>query len=38
MIQRTYFSHYRAIRAAVVNALTVGTAFLVGYFILWARL
>lgn len=38
MIHRTLFLHYRSIRAAATNVATVGTALLLGYFILWARL
>ena len=37
MIQRTYFLHYRTVREAIANALTIGTAMLLGYLIVWAR-
>jgi hypothetical protein len=37
MIQQTYYLHYRTVRAAMANALTIGTALLLGYLILWAR-
>jgi hypothetical protein len=38
MIQRAYFLHYRTVRSVFANALSVGTALLLGYFILWIRL
>ncbi len=38
MIDRAYFSHYRAVRAWFTAAGTVGTAILLGYLIVWARL
>jgi hypothetical protein len=38
MIQRTYFLHYRIVREAVTNVATIGTALLISYLILWARL
>jgi hypothetical protein len=38
MIHRTYFLHYRVVREAVTTAVTIGTALLLSYLILWARL
>jgi len=38
MIHRLYFSHYLAIREVILTGITVGTALLLGYLILWARL
>jgi hypothetical protein len=38
MIQRAYFMHYRVVREAIMTAVTVGTALLASYLILWARL
>jgi hypothetical protein len=38
MIQRTYFLHYRMVREVVTTVATIGTALLVSYLILWARL
>ena len=38
MIHRTYLLHYRLVREAITTAATIGTALLVGYLILWARL
>lgn len=38
MIQRTFFLHYRKVNEAITTVLTIGTALLVGYLILWARL
>jgi hypothetical protein len=38
MIRRTYFLHYRVVREAIMTAITVGTALLASYLILWARL
>ena len=38
MIQRAYFLHYRLVREWITAAVTIGTAMLVSYLILWARL
>ena len=38
MIQRTYFLHYRLVHEAITNVVTIGTALLLSYLILWARL
>jgi hypothetical protein len=38
MIHRTYFLHYRLVREAITTVVTVGTALLLSYLILWARL
>jgi len=38
MIERAYYLHYRRIRDVIVTAITVGTAFVASYFVLWARL
>jgi len=37
MIQQTYYGHYRIVRAALATALTVATAAMLGFLILWAR-
>lgn len=36
MIRHMYFSHYRGIREGITASITVGTAVLLGYFILQA--
>jgi hypothetical protein len=38
MIHRTYFLHYRVVREAIATVVTIGTALLFSYLILWARL
>ena len=38
MIHRTLFLHYRLVREAVTVLVTIGTALLFSYLILWARL
>jgi len=38
MLQRVYYSHYRTAREVITTGITVGTAMLMGYLILWARL
>jgi hypothetical protein len=38
MIQRTFFLHYRLFREVITTVVTIGTAMLVSYLILWARL
>jgi hypothetical protein len=38
MILRTLFLHYRLVREAVTVLVTLGTALLFSYLILWARL
>ena len=38
MIYRTYLLHYRRIQDAITILVTVGTALLLSYLIMWARL
>ena len=38
MIFQVYFSLARMVREVIATAVTVATAMLVGYLILWARL
>jgi hypothetical protein len=38
MIHRTLFLHYRLVREATTALVTIGTALLFSYLILWARL
>ncbi len=38
MISRTFYIHYRAVTEAVATTATIGTALLLGYLILWAKL
>lgn len=38
MIHRTFFLHYRVVREAITVVVTIGTALLFSYLILWARL
>jgi hypothetical protein len=38
MIHRTLFLHYRLVREAITVLVTIGTALLFSYLILWARL
>jgi len=38
MIQGTFYLHYRLVREAITNVVTIGTALLLSYLILWARL
>ena len=38
MIYRTYLLHYRRIQDAITILVTAGTALLLSYLILWARL
>ncbi len=38
MIERAYYLHYQRIRSLTMNGLTVGTALLLGYLLVWARL
>jgi hypothetical protein len=38
MIQRGFFLHYRMAREAITTMVTVGTALLLSYLILWLRL
>lgn len=38
MIHRTFFSHYGLVCEAIANVGTIGTALLLSYLILWARL
>jgi len=37
-MERAYFLHYRVVREAILTAITIGTALLASYLILWARL
>ena len=38
MILRMYFLHYRLVREVITAVVTIGTALLFSYLILWARL
>lgn len=38
MIERAYYLHYQTVRSLTMNALTVGTALLLGYLVVLARL
>jgi hypothetical protein len=38
MIRRTFYLHYRLVYGAVMNVVAIGTALLLSYLILWARL
>lgn len=38
MIQRIFFLHYRRVRDALTAMITIGTALLLSYLILWMRL
>jgi hypothetical protein len=38
MILRAFFLHYRMVRDAITITVTLGTAALLGYLILWMRL
>jgi hypothetical protein len=38
MIHRTFFLHYRLVREAITTVVGIGTALLLSYLILWARL
>jgi hypothetical protein len=38
MIQRAYFLHYRMVNDVITAVVTLGTAVLFSYLILWARL
>jgi hypothetical protein len=38
MIQRVFFLHYRQFRDALADMITIGTALLLSYLILWLRL
>jgi hypothetical protein len=38
MIHRTFFLHYRVVREVITSVVAVGTALLLSYLILWARL
>lgn len=38
MIHRTLFLHYRLVREAITTVVAIGTALLLSYLILWARL
>jgi hypothetical protein len=38
MIRRAVFLHYRVVREAITVVVTVGTAVLLSYLILWIRL
>jgi hypothetical protein len=38
MILRAFFLHYRKVREAITLLVTIGTAALLSYLILWLRL
>jgi hypothetical protein len=38
MIQRVFLMHYRQVRDALAAMITIGTALLLSYLILWMRL
>jgi hypothetical protein len=38
MIRRAFFLHYRMVREAITIVVTLGTALLLSYLILWVRL
>ncbi len=38
MIHRAFFLHYRMVREAITIVVTIGTAVLLSYLILWVRL
>ena len=38
MIRRGFFLHYRVLREAITVVVTIGTALLLSYLILWMRL
>jgi hypothetical protein len=38
MIRRAFFLHYRMVREAVTVIVTIGTALLLSYLILWMKL
>jgi hypothetical protein len=38
MIREAYLLHYRLVHELITIAVTIGTALLVSYLILWARL
>lgn len=38
MIRRIYFLHYRLVNDAIATVAAIGTALLLSYLILWARL
>ena len=37
MILQTYYLHYRTVHTALANGLTIATAAMLGFLILWAR-
>jgi hypothetical protein len=38
MIRRSFFLHYRVVREAITVIVTIGTALLLSYLILWMKL
>jgi hypothetical protein len=38
MIRRAFFLHYRVVREAITVIVTIGTALLLSYLILWMKL
>jgi hypothetical protein len=38
MIRRAFFLHYRVVHEAITILITIGTAVLLSYLILWMRL
>jgi hypothetical protein len=38
MIRRSFFLHYRVVREAATVIVTIGTALLLSYLILWMKL
>jgi hypothetical protein len=38
MFQRAYFLHYRMVNDVITTLVSIGTALLFSYLILWARL
>jgi hypothetical protein len=38
MIHRTYFLHYRVVHEVIATVITVGTALVFSYLLLWALL
>jgi len=37
MIRRTYFLHYRLVNGVIAGVVSIGTAVLLSYLILWSR-
>ena len=38
MIRRAFYLHYRVVREAITVIVTIGTALLLSYLILWMKL